>query len=319
MKSMTKNEGRLLVALVGVLFQLTLAGTGVAEVVDRIVAVVNNDIITMSELENMAKTVETQSGVKPKGPDEKKMQREMLEALIDRKLAKAEAKRRGIALTEKEINEAVAQFKKRSNVPDDETFAKGLSQAGLSVKEFKQQLADQMIQERLMVMVVGTKATVSDAEVRRVYDQRFKKGGNQVHLVTLRLPYPPGTTQAQQEETKQKAETILNAVKRGESFPEAAGKLSLKPSDVGFVTQSDLDPRLAEFLIKLKPKEVGPVVTQEGIQLIQVLGQRSGGEGRSFEQVAPEIRRVLQQQEMEKLFFEWAKTLREKAHIKIML
>ena len=238
--------------------------------------------------------------------------------MIDRKLAKAEAKRRGIVVTDKEVDEAMAQFKKRNNIPDDETFAKGLAQAGLSLKEFRQQLADQMIQERLLVVVVGTKVSVSDAEVRRLYDQRFKKGGTQVHLATLRMPYPPGATQAQKEEIKQKAETILNAVKRGESFAEAAGKLSLKPSDVGFVSQSDLDPRLAEYLDKLKPKEVAPVATQEGIQLIQVLGRRSG-EARSFEEVAPEIRRILQQQEMEKYFIEWAKTLREKAHIKIML
>jgi len=316
---MSKTKGRFLVALVGVLFQLTLAGTGAAEVVDRIVAVVNNEIITMSELQNMAKTIEAQSGAGPKGQDEKKMLSEMLNALIDRKLAKAEAKRRGIVLTEKEVNEAVARFKQRSNIPDDETFAKGLSQAGLSLKEFRQQLADQMVQERLMVVVVGTKVSISDTEIRRVYDQRFKKGGSQVHLVTLRLPYPPGATQVQQEETKQKAETILNAVKRGESFEEAAGKQSLTISDEGFVSQNDLDPRLAEFLSKLKPKEMAPVVSQEGIQLIQVVGHRSGGEARAFEEVAPEIRRVLHQQEMEKFFFEWAKTLREKAHIKIML
>jgi peptidyl-prolyl cis-trans isomerase SurA len=107
-------------------------------------------------------------------------------------------------------------------------------------------------------------------------------------------------------------------VKRGESFVEAAGKLSLKPQDVGFVSQSDLDPRLAEYLDQLKTKEVAPVATQEGIQLIQVLSRRSG-EARSFEEVAPEIRRILQQQEMEKYFADWVKTLREKAHIKIML
>ena len=81
-----------------------------------------------------------------------------------------------------------------------------------------------MIQERLLVMVVGAKVSVSDAEVRRLYDQRFKKGGTQVHLVTLRMPYPMGATQEQKEETKQKAETIMNAVKRGESFAEAAGE-----------------------------------------------------------------------------------------------
>ena len=318
MKLMTKTKGRLLLALVAVLTQLTLAGTGVAEVVDRIVAEVNNDIITMSELQNMAKTFEAQSGIKPKGQDQKKMQREMLEALIDRKLAKAEAQRRGIVVADKEVDETLARFKQRNNIPDDEAFAKGLAQAGLSLKEFKQQIADQMIQERLLVSVVGAKVSISDAEVRRLYEQRFKKGGTQLHLVTIRLPYPVGATQAQKDATKQQAETILNAVKRGESFEEAAGKLSLKPSDVGFVPQSDLDPRLAEFLDQLKPKEVAPVATQEGIQLIQLVARRSG-EARPFEEVAPEIRKMLQQQEMEKYFGDWVKTLREKAHIKIML
>jgi peptidyl-prolyl cis-trans isomerase SurA len=318
MKSMTKTEGRLLIALVAVLLQLALAGTGVAEVVDRIVAEVNNEIITMSELQNMAKTIETQSGIKPKGQEEKKMLREMLEALIDRKLAKAEAKRRGISVSDKEVNEALARFKKRNNIPDDETFAKGLAQAGLSLKEFRQQIADQMTQQRLLVLVVGAKVSISEAEVRRVYEQKFKKGGTQVHIVNLRLPYPPGATQEQKEAVKEKAETIINAVKRGETFTEAAAKFSLKPQDVGFVSQSDLDPRLAEYLEKLKPKEVGPVATPEGLQLVQVVGRRTG-EARSFEEVAPEIRRILQERAMEKSFFEWVKTLREKAHIKIML
>jgi peptidyl-prolyl cis-trans isomerase SurA len=315
---MTKTEGRLLIAVAAVLIQLTLAGTGLAEVVDRIVAVVNNDIITLSELQNMAKTIEAQSGVKPTGKDEKKMQTEMLEALIDRKLSKAEAQRRGIVVVDKEVDEAVARFKQRHNIPDDDAFAKGLAQAGLSLKEFKQQLADQMVQERLLVVVVGAKVSINDAEVRRIYDQKFQKGGAQVHIVTVRLPYPPGATQEQKDATKEKAETILNAVKRGESFEEAAGKQSLRVSDVGFVPQGDIDPRLAEFLDKLKPKELGPVMTQEGIQLIQVKERRSG-EAKPFEEVAPEIRRILQQQEMEKYFAEWAKTLREKAHIKIML
>jgi peptidyl-prolyl cis-trans isomerase SurA len=318
MKSMTQIKVRMLIALAAVLIQLMLAGTGGAEVVDRIVAQVNDDIITMSELQNMAKTVEAQAGVKPKGIEEKKMQREMLEALIDRKLAGAEAKHRGIALSEKELNEAMARFKQSNNIPDDEAFAKGLAQAGLSVKEFRQQLADQMTQERLMVVVVGTKVGVNDAEVRRFYDQQFKKGGTQVHILTLRMPFPSGATEAQKEEIKQKAETIVNAVKRGESLAAAAGQFSLKPSDVGFVAQSDLDPRLAEYLSKLKLKELAPILTQEGIQLMQVVDRRSG-EARPFEEVAPEIRRILQQKEMEKYFADWVKTLREKAHIKIML
>jgi len=315
---MTKTDRRSIIAVVAVLVQLALAGPGAAEVLDRIVAEVNAEIITMSELQNMAKTFEAQSGVKPTGPDEKKMQREMLEALIDRKLAKAEAERRGIKLSDKELDEAMTRFKKRSNIPDDETLAKGLSQAGLSLKEFKQQIADQMIQERLLSGVVGSKVVVNEAEVRRLYDEKFKKGLTQVHLITLKLPYPSGATSQQKEAARQQAETIINAVKRGESFAAAAGKLSLSPTDVGFVSQGDLDPRLAEYLGQLKPKEVAPVETPEGFQLIQMVGRRSG-EARSFEEVAPEIRRMLTQQDMEKYFSDWVKTLREKAHIKIML
>jgi peptidyl-prolyl cis-trans isomerase SurA len=307
------------VALVASLILVTLVGTAMAEVVDRIVAVVNNDVITMSELQNMTKAIEAQSGIKPTGQDANEMQHKMLESLIDRKLALAEAKRRGVTVSPKEVDEAMERFKKANNIPDDATLVKDLSNSGLSFKEFKQQIANQMIQERLVSLVVGSKVMISDADVRRLYNEKFKQGGtSQVHLITLRLPFPPGATEAQKEEIKQKAETILSGVKSGESLQEAAGKLSLNPTDAGYVSQSDLDPRLADYLGRLKPKEVIPVETPSGYQLIQLVNRRAG-ESRPFEEVAPQIRKMLQQQEMAKYFNEWVKTLRQKAHIKIML
>jgi peptidyl-prolyl cis-trans isomerase SurA len=315
---MTKIAGRRIVAVIAVLVLLGLVRTGVAEVVDRIVAEVNDEIITMSELQNMAKAIQTQSGVKPTGQIDSKVQREMLEALIDRKLAKAEAKRRGITVAPKELEEALGRFKQRNNIPDDETLAKALANQGLSLKEFKQQISDQMIRDRLLAVAVGTKISVSDADVQRFYDQHFKQGGAQVRLLTVSIPFPPGATDEQKEETKRKAESILEDVQRGISFAEAAGKLSLSPSDLGYVSQSDLDPRLAEYLDKIKPKEVAPVATPEGFQLVQIVDRRSG-QARSFAEAAPQIRQILSQQEMEKQFTEWVKTLRGKAHIKVML
>jgi peptidyl-prolyl cis-trans isomerase SurA len=315
---MSKIAGWWIVALVIGLVQLGLARPGAAEVYDRIVAVVNSDIITMSELDNLTKSIEAQSGIKPNGKTDKKVQRQMLEALIDRKLAKAEAKRRGIKVSPKELKEALDHFKQRNNIPSDEALAKALSNQGLSLKEFKQQIADQMLQERLMGMTVGTKVMVSDAEVRRAYNEHFQKGGAQVHVLALRLPFPTGATEAQKEEIKQKAEGILQDIKQGMTFTEAARKFSMSPTDVGFVNKSDLDPRLNEFLDRLKTQEVAPVSTPAGFQLIQIVGRRDG-ESRSFDEVAPEIRRMLIQQAMQKQFVEWIKTLREKAHIKIML
>lgn len=311
-------KGLLPVAL-GCLLALLTAERGAAEVVDRIVAEVNDEIITMSELQSAARSVEAQAGIKAKGKEGKQIERQMLEALIDRKLAKAEAKRRGMKVEDKELDAALENFKKRNNIPDDEALKNALGKAGLTLKELKQNISDQIIQERLVTVAVGAKSVVNEAEVRRLYEEKYKEAGNpQMHLRAVRLLYPANASEAQKEEIKKKAETVLVEIKGGSSLQEAAKKYSLEESDVGFVSLSELDPRLAEFLGRLKPKEVAPILTPEGIQLIQVMERRSG-QAKSFEEAAPEIRNFLQNQEMQKKFSEWVKTLREKAHIKIML
>ena len=312
------GKGLLALALAGLL-QLSWAQIGGAEVVDRIVAEVNDEIITMSEVQQASKSIETKAGINPKGKENKELERQMLESLIDRKLAKAEAKRRGMKVDDKELASALASFRKKNHLEDDEAFNKALNQAGMTLKEFKQTISDQIIQERLVTVAVGTKTTVSDAEVRRIYDEHFKDGGGvQVHLRVMQIPFPAGATEAIKEEMKKKAEAVMVEVKKGTSFPDAAAKFSLEEKDVGFVSLDDLDPKLAEFLGRMKPKDVAPALTPQGIQMIQLVERRTGGK-RPFEEVAPEIRRALTQKQMEKRFTEWVKTLREKAHIKIMM
>jgi peptidyl-prolyl cis-trans isomerase SurA len=298
-----------------------------AEVVDRIVAEVNGEIITLSEVRTAARAMAAQTGLKANGKENKEIERKMLDALIDRKLAKAEAKRRGIQVTDKELAAALADFKKRNNLQDDEDIKKALAQSGATLKELKQNIADQIIQERLLAVIMKDKgAAVSDAEVRQVYESQFKGGGAggaggvQLHLRVIKIPFPADITEAKKEELKNLAEKVMAEVKGGASFSEVAKKYSLEETDAGFVAQDDLEPKFAEFLSRLKPKEVGPAVSPQGIQLIQLVERRTrSGAAKSFEEVAPQIRRALQQKGMEKQFLEWIKTLRAKAHIKIML
>jgi peptidyl-prolyl cis-trans isomerase SurA len=315
---MTRNCAKMPTALFICLMQLFLVRPAISEVVDRIVAEVNDEIITMSELQNMAKNVEAKAGVKATAKEDRDIQRRMLEALIDRKLARAEAKKRGITLTDKETSQSLERFMKRNHLPDEEALKKVLSNAGLTLKEFKQQLSDQMIQDRLIATTAGSKVTIRDADVRKVYDEMFKEGGVQLHLLVIKMPYPPGATEAQKAEIKQKAETILKETQSGAAFPEVASKLSVEEADMGFVALSDINPQLAEHLTKLKPKEVAPVQTPAGYQFFQLVARRSG-QARSFEEAAPEIKDMLMQKEMEKYFEDWVKGLRAKAHIKIML
>ncbi len=313
------HPGRIIFMVVFVcLSQFLLPGAGAGEVVDRIVAQVNDEIITLSELEQTSKSMQAQSGQNPLGRESKAFQRQMLDSLIDRKLALAEAKKRGISLTDRELDQALEEFKKRNDLADDAALTKALSQAGMTLKELKQQMSDQMIQERMVQVAVGAKTMVSDADVRRVYEESTKEGGNQVHLKMIQVLFPPEATTAQKEELRQKVEAILKEVQEGRSFSEAARKHSVSEGDLGFIPLGDMAPQLIEYLKRLRPGEVAPVQSPEGFQLIQLVARRSGSP-RSFEEVAPEIRRALMRQEVGKRFSEWVKTLKDKAFIKIML
>lgn len=314
---MARNKPRLLGYAIFLLLPLLGAPAG-AEVVDRIVAVVNDQIITLSELEQAAKSFQSMAGLDQKGRDSKAFQREVLEALIDRKLAQAEAKRRGIAVADKELDQALKDFKERNHLLDEAALNQALAKAGLTLKELRQQISDQIMQEHLIQLEVGGKVTVSEADIRRFYNEHAQKGGTQVHLRLIVVPYPPGAVPGEKEATQKKAEEIVQELRQKASFTEMLRKHGVQGEDLGFISQGDLDPRLADFLKQLSPGDVGPIQTPGGFQLVQLVGRRSG-QPRPFEEAAPEIRKILMQQEMEKRFADWVKTLRERAHVRIML
>jgi len=305
----------LFLGLAGPLF---LAAGLAAEVVDRIVAVVNDEIITMSELDQASRAFMMQSGIKAQGRDAASLKRQILEGLIDQKLARAEAKKRGIEPTSKEVDQALEQFKKRNHISDDAALNQGLAQADLTLAQLRQQISDQLSQERLFTAAVGDKGMVTDGEVRRFYEEHVKEESGRVQLRLIKMPFPPGATQAQKDELQKKAETIAREAMQGTSFQALAEKFGVINADLGFISQGDLDPKLQEVIGRTKPGGLIPVQTPEGFQLIQIVERRAGLPP-SFEESAPQIRRLLLQKDMERHFSEWVKTLREKAHIKIML
>jgi len=317
MISVSNSSKRLL--LLAILWVFLLGAAAGAEVVERIVAIVNDEVISQSEVEQLAKAIQSQPGVSIPPGSGKDLQRQLLETLILKKLAKAEAKRRGISVSDKELNQAFEEFKKRNRIEDDKVLVQVLAKNGLSIKELKQQIADQMIHDRLMSVMGAAKVVVTEDQVREFYDRQYPKaGGKQLHLKMLNMPFPPGATEAQKEEIKKKAEMILQEHRSGVSWDKLREKHSLLFQDLGFINVNDLDPKLAQFLANVKPGETAPVQTLAGFQLVQVVGRREG-EARSFVEAAPEIRNLLQRQAMEKQFGEWIKGQKERAHIKIMM
>jgi peptidyl-prolyl cis-trans isomerase SurA len=313
-----KKVRRLNVLFLCSLWCLMFVTVAAAEVVERILAVVNDEVISQSEVDQMAKAYQAQAGLRMPPGSGKDLRQQLLEALIMQKLAKAEAKRRGIAISDKELEKAFDGFKKQNGIPNDEALAQVLAKNDTTVQAFKQQLSDKMLQDRLLAIVAAGKVVVTESEVRNFYDQEYPKiGGKQLHLKILDMPFPPGATETQKDEVKKKAELILQEHRQGASWDALREKHGVLVQDLGFVSDVDLDPELAGFLSKVKTGDTAPVQTLKGYQLVQVVDRREG-RSRSFEEAAPEIRNVLQRREMEKIFQEWIKGQREKAHVKIM-
>ena len=177
-----------------------------------------------------------------------------------------------------------------------------------------------MTQDRMVTVAVGTKTMVSDAEVHRVYDGAFKASRRHpVAPAGHELPFPPGATEAQKEEMKKKAEAIMAELKGGASFRTWRRNSPWQEKDVGWSRQSDLDPKLAEFLGRLKPKEVAPALTPQGHSADPAGGTPDRRSPTPLKRWPRRFVKCCAQKEMEKQFHEWVKTLREKAHIKIML
>ncbi len=288
------------------------AGRAAAEVVDRIVAVVNDEVISLSELEMMIKSMHFRPGMESRARD-KAFQREILEALIDQKLANAEAKRRGLNVTDKELEAALEDFKRQNRLKDDAALQEALGKAHMTLNELKERIRGQILQDRLMALVLGPNLPpVTESEVRRIYETEVpKEKGTQVHLKILSLPAG--------EEARKKAEALAGEYRQGADLETLSRRHGLPLQDLGVIAEDDLNPQLAGFLRKLQPRQVGVVESPQGLQLVELVSRRTGTETRSYEEMAPRIRQALQRQEMAKRFGEYLKTLRQKAHIKILL
>lgn len=295
---------------------------GTAKIVDKIVAQVNNEIITLSELEQAMKYQRTTSGGQAT-PDNEAYRRQTLDMLIDRKLAKEEAKRYGMTVPEKELTKALDDIKQRNGFADDEALSKALAKDGMTMAQLRQQLSEQIQLDRLMAVLVKDKPKVAEADIKRFYEANFTTPENRVHIKIIALPIAPDATPEQQEEVRAQAEKALIAAQQGEDFDKLIKEYS-KPGpgmpggDLGFVRQTDLDPKFFEFLANLKPNEVVPLKTPQGFQIIKLVESRMN-QVVGLDEVRAQIIQILEREKMLKLFSEQMKDARKRALIKIMM
>jgi len=281
-------------------------------VVDRVVAVVNDDIITLSDLQREAKLKKAEEG--------KQDERLLLEDMIDRKLQMAAAKRAGMDVTDKELADAVADIMKRNSF-DNKQFEAALAKEGLTQDQYKTELREQMTLSRMFNKYVRNGIAVDDAEARSYYERNIKSYSlpEEIRVRQIYFRLPEKATAAETDAVKARAAAALSRAKKGEDFVRLVRELSEGENashggDLGFMQRDQAIPEIQEAAKTLKPGEIaGPLLCAGGFNIIKLEEIRTPV--KPFDKVKDEITRTLFEQKLENTYRTWLQTLRGDSHI----
>ena len=256
---------------------------------DRIVAVVGNQIILESELKTQVTLYATQFGIDPadkKGQEQ--IEAELLEQMINDNLLLIQAQKdTTIEVTSKEVESAVKEQieQVKSQFASDAAFQDQLKAEGLTEKELKKKYREQIKKQMFIDRLVSrrlSKVSVTTKEVRHFY-QNFKDSiPDQPESIKLgHILLEIGPSQSTLDSLKKKAEMVLDLAKKGEDFASLASKYSDDPAtaknggDLGFFSKGSMIEKFEKVAFALNPGETSDVVeTEFGYHIIKVEEKR---------------------------------------------
>ena len=300
----------------------TLAGGGLqAQTSNRIVAIVNNDIVTSLELEKAMKTVAPQI---PEGKQDE-IRKEVLFNLIDQKLVDQSIKKAGLQVSKEEVEQTINRLRKEQGLEKDEAFKASLEREGLTEEEIRAKIREQIQRYKLVSREIGSKIVISETVIQEAYQNNKDKFQQPegVHLAHILITFNPNSTEEASTQ-RLKAEEVLARLKKGEAFEDLARSFSQDPAasqggDLGIFALDEIDPVLRETVIKLKPGEVSPILqSPQGWQIIRLIDYKQKKE-LTYLEAKDRIQERLFQEEVDKRFGLWIQKLRERSYIQILL
>lgn len=300
------------ITMIGIFLTNTMPGVASGSaVVDRVVAVVNNEVITLSDLQR-------EESLKKR--DTVRDDRLVLEDMIDRKLQMAAAKRAGVDVTDKELDDAVADIMKRNSM-DMVQFSVALAKEGLTFEQYKEELREQITLSRLFNKYVRSSVNVDEAEARAFYQNNPKTFSlpEEIRVRRIFLAVPEQATPDQAAAIKEKAQSVYARVQKGEDFihlvrEASQGETASQDGDLGFMQREDALPEIVEAARALKPGESSrPFRCAGGYNIIKLEEVRTPV--KPFEKVKDEIMKTLYEQKLENTYRSWLQALRGDSHI----
>jgi peptidyl-prolyl cis-trans isomerase SurA len=287
--------------------------------IDRVVAVVNDDVIMMSELQE-AMVISRRDGRTES--DGAELERTMLNRLVDERLQVQEAKRDKVEVTDEELRGALDDIVKR-NGGDRERFEVMLRAQGVTWEALRRAIREQILAQKVRSRRVVRRSTVTEAEVDQYLAENRDKfeAGLKFHAYHMAITVEATSSAAAWEQAKREIDEIAVALAGGADFAELARTRAKDPAggDLGWVARGELDAAFERPLLQLQKGQVtAPIRSGSAYHLLK-LDDREELTPEKLADARQQVRDLLLQKKAQERFDEWLESLRRRALIAIRL
>jgi peptidyl-prolyl cis-trans isomerase SurA len=298
-----------------------------ADVMDRVVCVVNNDAITLYELEEAeAHYLYENKERAPEGDERKALRERLLNHIIENRIQLQQAEREKIEVDNAEISEQLNDIMKKLKTKTQAEFEEMLKEQGLTLEGVKKRIKDQIMVQRLTRRKVGLRVSVTEQEIDKYLEENREK-------LEIGLPFEarhilflpePGQGEEGWESARRKAEQVYALLLDGQDFGELAKKYSEDASgkdggSLGSLKRGELAPDIEAAILKLRPGQFsGPFRSQVGYHVFR-LDSKESLTGEALVHARNQIRDILYRQKYDARLKEWLAEMRQRAIIDIRM
>lgn len=283
-----------------VLFALLISTSALAQddvVLDRISAVVNEGVVLESEIERETAFIRDQAESNRQSlPDDEALRSRVLDLLIDQEIRRQHAQRLGIAIDASSVNRAIEQVA-RSNNMDTLRFRQTLQQQGFDYDQFRRNIEQELLLQRLIQRDVESRIRVSSQEIDDFVDNVSNDAAEQLRyrLQHILVAVPSSAPEAEFTIASQNAEAIVAQLEGGEDFSAVAaassdGSRALQGGDLGWRTLQELPDYLVEAVRRLEVGKISPPTrSSNGLHIVKLNERQSGDLSQQKETLARHI------------------------------
>jgi peptidyl-prolyl cis-trans isomerase SurA len=299
-------------------------GFAAAQVVEEIVAIVNDDIITLSQFKEYHNSVYNMLRQQFQGEafdkQYEKTKGELLNSMVTELLLLQSAKTQQFNVSE-QLKSAINNIKQENNIESDEQFRAALQAQGMDYDQFVKQIEENLMRQSVILSEVDRSIVVDEAEVVR-YFREHPEEFIEPEAFKLRGIYL-ATEGRSAEELEVKRREVSDRYKAGADFGALSGELSDTPlkenqGDLGLIEKGHLDKTLEQGVEKLKPGEISAWIQGRNGWYLLKLEEKRESRPRAFEEVKKDVEQKLFLEQRGTKLEEYMKKLREKSYVKVL-